>query len=119
MVVDHADFESHSDRISNRFSDEIARRCAMSRRYYSAFHFVRENGRSDPNSNFTDGGGDHQAAQQLLRAKGRPALAQKLNTLHEERKRADYDIDDTIESIDVNRMERTYREFMNGVRYIL
>jgi len=119
MVVGHEDFERHSKRVNNEFSDEIARRCVMSRVYYSAFHYVRENGRNDPSSNFTSGGGDHGAAQQLLRDKGRRTLAQNLNTLHEERKRADYDLDETIESVDVDRVLRTYRQFMTNVQYIL
>jgi uncharacterized protein (UPF0332 family) len=119
MVVNPDDFNDHADRVNNQFSEEIDRRCVISRKYYYAFHYVRENGRNDPSSNFSNGGGDHKHARDLLRNKGHPQLSQKLFRLHEWRKKSDYDLDKTINDSDLNQFLQRHRQFMNQIQYIL
>lgn len=119
MTVQPDDFNDHADRISSSHNDEIARRCAISRKYYYAFHYVRENGQSHPSANFQFGPGDHGRAKGLLKDIGQKQLANLLFKLHKRRKEADYDIGKNIEEKDLNKMESDLNKFINQVRYVL
>lgn len=108
MGVQPSDFEDHSDRISNDYNDEISCRSAISRKYYYIFHLIREQNRS----HFSFEQGDHGRAKTLARQKGGKSLADDLDDLRDERNRADYDIDDNVENLDLATFEHNLKEFI-------
>ena len=108
MGIDSSKFESHADRISSDYSDEIAYRCAISRKYYYIFHKLRQ---TYP-SYFTFEHGDHGKAKELVRRKGSNDLADDLDDLRELRNDSDYDIDSDIEEIDFRTFEYDLENFI-------
>lgn len=119
MGVGPDDFKDHSERVENDYSDEVARRSAISRGYYSAFHFVREHGDSYSESNFTYGRGDHGRAKDFLRSIGEVDLADDLHTLQQQRKTADYDIDEELDELDMGTFRHLFNDFMLSVKQVL
>lgn len=108
MGVNPKDFETHADRIDSDYSDEIAWRCAISRKYYCIFHQLRQRHPSE----FQMGGGDHGRAKKLARKKGGKSLADDLDDLHASRKRSDYEINDNIEELDLRTFEQELQQFI-------
>jgi len=100
MVVSPDDFKSHSERIED-YEDEIARRCAISRRYYYIFHLLREENNPHSQSYFNYGPGDHGEASSFIQRVGYKNLADDLDDLRDARNEADYDIDDNISDLDL------------------
>lgn len=120
MPVSDQEFEDFAHRLDEDYSNEMSRRSAISRHYYGCFHKIRETGNDDRDSDFSfgKGGNDHKEAQDWLRRKGQSKLAQKVHRLHEMRKKADYDIDDTIEDIDVQNAQGTGSAIRTQFQYV-
>jgi hypothetical protein len=112
MGVSPDDFDDHYGRILDDYDDEISRRCAISRGYYYAFHYVRQVGSSHPEGNFSNGYGDHKKAKQFCSRIGNSGLANQLNELHRRRKQADYDLDDDIDEMDVDAFRMDLDNFL-------
>lgn len=119
MTVQPVDFDDHADRVSSSFNDEIALRCAISRKYYYAFHYVRENGQSHPSADFQFGGGDHGHAKKFLKDIGQKQLSNILFKLHKRRKKADYDIGKNVNQNDLSKVNSDLNMFLNQIRYVL
>lgn len=118
MPVEPTDFEDHADDIRTAYDTEIARRCAISRQYYCAFHMVRENGSNHPNAAFQQDGSDHWRARELLKETGNKKLADVLNRLHKHRKQADYELDSSISDTEAEKVATDLRSFLAQVRYL-
>lgn len=117
MGIDPDEFERHANRVENAFSDEIAFRNVISRKYYHAFHLVRENGDSDPDSNFTQTGHDHKEAPSFLKKKGQKQLANLLMRMRIARNNADYELDKTIDKNDLRHLNQRHQQFVNQIQY--
>lgn len=120
MPVSDQDFEQLALRLDSDYSDEISKRCAISRIYYGCFHKIRETGDKDTASNFSfgKGGNDHKEAQNWLRQKNQRKLAQKVNQLHDLRKQADYDLNKNIDDIDVKKAKKTGNIIRSQMSYV-
>lgn len=115
MGVAPDDFRIHADRIFDDYSDEISRRCAISRGYYYAFLYTREKGNQHPRGNFAYGAGDHGNARDFCREIGGKPLSKQLNNLHVERKKADYELSINIEVIDVKKFRGDLNNFISDL----
>lgn len=117
MPVSSQDFNSHHDRVVEEFDDEIAHRCAISRGYYYAFHLIRSNYDSHPQSYFKHGPGDHSRVRDFLSEVGENHLSKLMEDLCDVRNKADYDInmpEVALESY-YKAFENDLEEFINGV----
>ena len=115
MGVAPDDFRTHADRIFNDYGDEISRRCAISRGYYYAFLYTRKKGSQHPQGNFVYGAGDHGNARDFCREIGGKSLSKQLNGLHEERKKADYELSINVEVIDVKKFRSDLNNFISDL----
>jgi len=95
--MDYKEFYKISEKIIEKFpGKEIAYRTAISRTYYFAFHHIRENKKKNRfNIHFKNGPGDHQRVRKLLE-KVNIDLSTLYMQLHERRKIADYEMEQTI-----------------------
>jgi hypothetical protein len=120
MPVSDADFEKLAQNLESDYSDEISRRCAISRLYYGCFHKIRQDGDQDKQSNFSfgSGGNDHKEVQDWLRRKGQKKLAQKVHSLHNKRKDADYELGKNIDGIDLNKAKSDANIIRQQFQYI-
>ena len=111
MSVSYSDFKDYSDGIG-KGSPEFLKRNAISRGYYAEFHIVREKFKNHPRSEFKNGGGDHQNCVKILGIIGNRDLKQDFIQLKEARKKADYDIDDTVSNFMLDVFQSDLDEFM-------
>lgn len=100
MVVDASDFGDHSKRITEDYDDEIARRCAISRKYYNLFHFIKKVAQTHFNVTFYEKGRDHGIAEEFTR--NLLDDDERYFELMRLRHKSDYDIDKDISSIRVD-----------------
>lgn len=117
MVINPNDFLEHSERIKEKFDDEIARRCAISRGYYYAFHFVHEIGKNHPKSNFQNGSGDKGEAEKFLERIGQKDIADKLQDLRNQRNDADYELDIEIDERDFGKFKQDIEQFKRKMQF--
>lgn len=111
MPVTPSDFNDHKDRIKSH-DDEISMRCAISRGYYHAFHMTRQKGSGRPEADFNYGPGDHGKAKQFLKKAVGRGLSDDFDDLHSKRKKADYELNDTIDDMDLAVFEHELEEFI-------
>jgi uncharacterized protein (UPF0332 family) len=78
--------------IENEPVTEVKIRTSISRGYNYAFHHVRENCRSHPDSHFNNGKGDHREAIEFLKRIEQGTLASHLLSLTDKRNNAEYDL---------------------------
>jgi len=71
---------------------EVKIRTSMGRVYNYVFHYMRENHRGHPDSNFGNGKGDHSEAINFLKRLEERRLASTLHSLTHKRNRAEYDL---------------------------
>lgn len=116
MPVSPDDFEDHADRVDDEFSDEIARRASISRRYYYIFHRIREENDCHAQSHFTYRTGDHQEAIDFLERLGYNDLADDLHDLRSKRNEADYDINDTIGQFEYQMFQADLEDFERAAK---
>lgn len=109
MPVDPSDIEDHAERVSEDYDDEEAMRSAVSRKYYSLFHLVRSNLKGHRKSDFNFGQGDHGEAKRILRELVDNDLSEDFDDLHKDRKRADYELDRTIDKLFYKRFENKFK----------
>lgn len=95
--MDYKEFYKISERMVEQLpGEEIAYRTAISRAYYFIFHHIRENKKKNKyNIRFKNGPGDHQKVRKLLR-KVDINLSTLYMQLHERRKIADYEMEETV-----------------------
>jgi uncharacterized protein (UPF0332 family) len=113
MTVSPDDFETHARRTKNQFSDEISRRCCVSRIYYHVFHRLRVENDSHPDSHFTYRSGDHKEASDFLERIGNNALADDFDDLRSKRNKADYDINKTIGEFEFQMFLADFEDFIS------
>jgi len=85
-------FQLANELILNKTIEEVKIRTSISRAYVYAFHYVRENYRNHPDSNFKNGTGDHDEAIQFLKRLKEGRLASTLLSLTARRNNAEYDL---------------------------
>lgn len=95
--------------VSDLNNEEIVYRTAISRAYYYAFHFVRENCGTHPDAMFRYDHTDHQEAVNFFMRVGRRDLASIMRSLRNRRNHADYELTRTI-------TKDQAEEFINDVR---
>jgi len=77
---------------NKEINKEIIYRAVISRAYYYAFHFVRENYHTHPDANFKYDHTDHEEVVNFFRRIGRTDLASIMGSLRKRRNRADYEL---------------------------
>jgi hypothetical protein len=115
MPVEPIDFETHSERAKDDYTDEIAFRCIISRKYYYVFHSIREENQDHNKSKFT-GYGDHGEASEFMARLGYKDLADKFDDLRTKRNEADYDLDEDISDMDLAMYKNDVEEFVTGAK---
>ena len=118
MSIPPKDFFTHSRKLANKSEDkEIARRSSISKGYYYAFHYVRENGKTHPiTSHFRHGGGDHGEAVDFLDRMGEKKLSRELSDLQEWRENADYELGDPIGKNALDDFHGALKQFRDKVK---
>lgn len=115
MGIEPSDIGDHANRVDQEYSDEPARRSVISRKYYHLFHLVRSSTESHPESDYSYGSGDHGEAKRVLRELVDKNLADSFDSLREDRNRADYDINDRVDSFDHRRVTKTYERVKSRI----
>lgn len=115
MGIEPSDIGDHAHRIEEEYSDEPARRSAISRKYYHLFHLVRSETQPLRVSNYSADGTDHGEAKRVLRELVDNDLADWFDDLREARNRADYELDKTVDSLDIRRVNEKYERTKNRV----
>lgn len=118
MSINPKDFFSYSRKLANNSKDrEIARRSSISKGYYYAFHYVRENGKTHPTTDyFRDGGGDHTEVVEFLERMGEKKLSKELSSLQEWRENADYKLTHPIGKNALNGFHGALKQFRNKIK---
>lgn len=115
MPVTPDEFNTQSERTKRNFDDEIALRCAISRKYYNVFHFVRENADSHPSVEFQEQG-DHTRVVNFIDDIGRSNLSDDVAWLKRKREEADYDLDEEFDEMDYEMFNREFQSVMSNLR---
>jgi len=114
------DFFAEADRALDA-EGEMPARSAISRAYYGAFHHARQYAEQYGFVERAEGqGGTHKQLRAFLlqQTKNEPALnlvARHLKTLHEQRCRADYDLDHDISTADAADLRRRAEKAVNAI----
>jgi len=112
MPITPDSFLEHCEDIRENYSlEEIVRRDIVSRGYYYTYHYVRTRWGGNPNYPSTSEG-RHIAAQEYFRHIGEKQLADDLDDLHTQRKLADYNLENSITSLDRKLFERERDQFI-------
>lgn len=95
---------------------EIIRRNLISRGYYFAYHYVRANWENNSDYPRIRKRSKHIAAQKFLEKKSENELAELLDTMHKQRKKADYKLQADVGISDLSKFDIRVKEFTDGVR---
>ena len=112
-MIEPIDFLNFAEGLLQEGEEEIVLRNSISRAYYYAFHYVRENCRGHPSSRFRMGPGDHQEAVAFFKRVKKGDLASWLYSIRSRRIDADYELKKNFEKENAGEFIEDVKSFVS------